>query len=173
MKKNLVSIIILALLVVNIVLTAVMMFSVMNTNQKTARLVGDIASALSLEFSDPTQEAAKADVPVADIVTYKFEEPLTIRLKDTDGDGKEHYFITSVSFSMNSKDKDYKKYGETIGDQADLLKSSVYTVITNYTLEELRADNNEKASRDILEQIQSMYDSEFIFQVNFIDFLYQ
>lgn len=173
MKKNLISIIILALLVVNIALTSVMMFSVMTTNQKTTRLVGDIASALELEFSDPSGQEQQVEIPIADTATYKFEDQLTIRLKDSDEDGKEHYFITSVSFSMNTKDKDYKKYGESIAEQADLLKSSVYTVISDYTLEELRADNNEKAARDILEQIQAMYDSKFIFKVNFIDFLYQ
>ena len=50
MKKNLISIIILALLIVNIVLTAIMMFSVTTTNRKTAALVGDIASAISLDL---------------------------------------------------------------------------------------------------------------------------
>lgn len=34
MKKNLISIVILALLVVNLVLTAIMMFGVMSTNKK-------------------------------------------------------------------------------------------------------------------------------------------
>lgn len=172
MKKNLISIIILALLVVNIVLTSIMMFSVMNTNQKTAALVGDIATALSLDFSDSTEESAKADIPVGDIATHKFEDQLTITLKDS-GDGKDHYFITSVSFSMNTKDKGYKSYGETIAEQDDLLKSCVYSVISSYTLDDLRADNNAAAEKEILEQIQDMYDSEFIFKVNFIDFLYQ
>lgn len=172
MKKNLLSIIILALLVVNIVLTSVMMFSVMNTNQKTASLVGDIATALALDFSDPTQKEAQETIPMADVATYKFDEQLTITLKDS-GDGKDHYFVTSVSFSMNKKDKGYKKYGETIAEQADLLKSSVYGIVSNYTVEDLRADNNKAAADEILKQIQTMYDSEFIFEVNFIDFLYQ
>lgn len=172
MKKNLLSIIILALLVVNIVLTSIMMFSVMGANQKTTRLVNDIATALALDFSDPTETEETVNVPVADIVTHKFDEQLTITLKDS-GDGKDHYFITSVSFSMNSKDKDYKEYGATIAEQNDLLKSSVYSVISSYTLDDLRADNNAAAEKEILEQIQKMYDSEFIFKVNFIDFLYQ
>ena len=149
MKKNLLSIIILALLVVNIVLTSVMMFTVMGTNQKTSKLVGDIATALSLDFSDPTEAMAETSVPVADIATHKFEDQLTITLKDN-GDGKTHYFITSVSFSMNTKDKAYKEYGETIAEQDDLLKSCVYSVISSYTLEDLKADNNEAASREIL-----------------------
>ena len=172
MKKNLLSIIILALLVVNIILTSVMMFSVMNTNRKTAVLVGDIAAAMALDFSDPAQAEEKEAIPMADVATYKFDEQLTITLKNN-GDGKDHYFVTSVSFSMNKKDKGYKKYGENIAEQEDLLKSSVYGVVSDYTIEDLRADNNGAAAKAILKQIQSMYDSEFIFEVNFIDFLYQ
>ena len=48
MKKNLVSIIILALLVVNIILTSVMLFSVTGTMKRTASLIDGIAMALSL-----------------------------------------------------------------------------------------------------------------------------
>ena len=44
MKKNLLSIIILALLVVNIGMTAFMMLSVMTTNSQTAKLISDIAA---------------------------------------------------------------------------------------------------------------------------------
>ena len=74
---------------------------------------------------------------------------------------------------MNTKDEDYKLYGATIAEKNDLLKSIVYNVVSSYTLEDLRADNNLAAEKEILEQIQDMYDSEFIFKVNFIDFLYQ
>lgn len=172
MRKNLLSVIILALLIVDIVLTAIMMFSVVGTSQKTSKLVGDIASVLSLDLSDPTMDSEEVDVSVADIATYKFDEQLTITLKDS-GDGKDHYFITSVSFSMNKKDKDYKTYGESVANQADLLKSNVYSVVSDFTLDDLRADNNAAAEKEILKRIQEMYDSEFIFKVNFIDFLYQ
>ena len=47
MKKNLLSIVILSLLVVNIALTAVMMFSVLKTNDRTAAIVTDIGAPLS------------------------------------------------------------------------------------------------------------------------------
>ena len=50
MKKNLISIVILALLIVNVVLSAVTLISVTGTNKKTAALVGDIASAISIDL---------------------------------------------------------------------------------------------------------------------------
>lgn len=173
MKKNLISIIILALLIVNIVLTAIMMFSVTGTNQKTATLVGDISSALALDLTGPADEVeVKEEVGIADTVPYKIENPLTITLKATE-DGKPRYFVTSVSFAMNSKHKDYKKYGEKISEKEDLIKNVIYEVLGTYTMDELRADNNEEASAEILSRVQQLYDSDFIFKVNFIDFVYQ
>ena len=50
MKKNLLTIIILALLVVNVVLTGIMMFSVTGAMNKTSALVTDISTALNLEL---------------------------------------------------------------------------------------------------------------------------
>ncbi len=81
MKKNLISIIILALLIVNIVLTAIMMFSVTTTNRKTAALVGDIASAISLDLgTGENGEQEEEIVPMADVVTYTIAD-MTIPLK--------------------------------------------------------------------------------------------
>ena len=51
MKKNLLSVVILALLVVNLILTGIMMFSCVSANKKTAALVNDIASVLDLELT--------------------------------------------------------------------------------------------------------------------------
>ena len=53
MKKNLLSVIILALLVVNIVLTSIMMVSVMGTMKKSSKLIDGISSALALEVNEP------------------------------------------------------------------------------------------------------------------------
>ena len=70
MKKNLISIVILALLIVNIVLTAIMMFSVTSTNKKTAALVTDIASAISLDLGSNEVEEEVEAVPMENIVPY-------------------------------------------------------------------------------------------------------
>ena len=69
MKKNLISIIILALLIVNIVLTAIMMFSVTGTATKTSALVDNITRALNLELTAKGDAGASA-VPISDIATY-------------------------------------------------------------------------------------------------------
>jgi len=109
MKKNLISVIILALLIVNIVLTAIMMFSVTGASKKTAALVDNIATALNLELSSGTEGAgAEEAVSMADTETYSFAEPMTIPLKKNEGEDKDHYCIVSITLSINTKADGYK-----------------------------------------------------------------
>lgn len=165
MKRNLLSVLILALLIVNIVLTAVMMFSVVGTSRKTSALVGDIASIVQLELNDGSQASAEESVNIEDIESYNIVDPMTIHLV-TGEDGKDHYCIVSVSFSVNKKDKDYKSYGSTIGDYESLIKGEIDKVIGNYTKEEAEV-NKDAIADEILTRIQNMYDSKFIIDVVF------
>lgn len=163
MKRNLLSVLILALLVVNIVLTSIMMFSVAGTNKKTAALVTDIATILQLEVGTTNGEGET--LHVEDIEMYNIEESMTIHLKTAE-DGKDHYCIVSVSLAVNTKHDDYKKYGSTIGDYESLIKGEVDKVIGTYTKEEADA-NKEAIADEILTRIQDLYDSTFITDVVF------
>ena len=51
MKKNLLSILILTLLIINIALTSIMMFGMMSSVKSTSALVGTIAAVLNLELT--------------------------------------------------------------------------------------------------------------------------
>ncbi|MCH5260741.1 MAG: flagellar basal body-associated FliL family protein [Lachnospiraceae bacterium] len=177
MKKNLISIIILALLIVNIALSAIMMFSVMGASRKTSALVDNIATALNLELTSGGEggEAAKEAVPMSDIDTYDISEKMTIPLKvETNADGEEevHYFISNITLSMNTKDKGYKKYSADLENRESLIKGEINDVISQHTVEDAR--NNQDQIRDeILVRIQKLFDSEFIFNVTFSDTMVQ
>lgn len=176
MKKNLISIVILALLIVNIVLTAIMMFSVTSTSRKTAALVDNIAKALDLELTGGNGgEAEKEAVPLSDIATYSISEKMTIPLKvEVNEEGKEeaHYFISNVTLSMNTKADGYKDYGEDLLNWENLIKAEIENVIQSHTLNEAR-NNQEQIREEILASIQKMFDSEFIFNVSFSDTMIQ
>ena len=89
MKKNLISVLILALLVVNLVLTSIMMFSTMSSVKKTSALVTSIASVLNIELSGESEEAGETEVKLNDLVTHDIPDDLTIPLKKGE-DGKDH-----------------------------------------------------------------------------------
>ncbi len=176
MKKNLISIVILALLIVNIVLTSIMMFSVVSTNKKTAALVTDIASAISLDLGEDDQEEAAA-VPMDETEPYTISD-LTILLKkgvaeDGTAEEKDHVAILSVTLSMNTKHKDYKTYGgENLSAKEDLIKGQIIEAVSQYTVDEIK-DDQKMVTDDILNRIQKLFDSDFIFDVSFSSTLYQ
>lgn len=174
MKKNLLSIVILALLIVNTVLTGVIMFSTISTNNKTAALISDIASVLDLELNyQPSVEGANAggSVAIADTAVYNIEDSLTIALKPSE-DGKEHYAMCQVSFSMNTKDEDYAKYAEIMSQQESKIRSIIIGVISRYTKEEAIADQA-AIEASILSEVQDMFKSKFIFEAYFRDIKFQ
>lgn len=164
MKKNLLTILILALLMVNLILTCVMMFSVMGTNRKTAKLVNNIATVLNLELTTPgEEESQKKEVSLADTDVFNITGSMTIPLA-MDESGKQEYVIFDVSLSMNTKDPDYKTYGETMADRESLIKDAITSVVTAHTKDECRA-NFEGLKEEILEAVQKLFGSEFIFNV--------
>ena len=132
MKKNLLSVLVLALVLVNVILSAVMMFSVLSTNKKTAALVNSVASILNLE-TEKTGGEEQQEVPMSDLAFWNLEGKMTIPLKNVEGDdGKPHFIVLDgVAFSMNTKEKGYKTYGEdvTAGNYASVITFS-YTHLT-------------------------------------------
>lgn len=165
MKKNLISIVILALLVVNIVLTAVMMFSVMSTNRKTAALVGTVAAAIDLDLGKEDEEEVKV-VSMADTETYTIAN-MTIELKKDEGteetEEENHYAAISVTLSMDIKSKDYKKYGD-LSTREDLIKGEIFEVVGQHTMNEIKSDQ-QMIKDEILDRIQTLFDSDFIYDV--------
>ena len=167
MKKNMLSILILALLIVNIVLTAIMMFSVTGTAKKTSALIDDISAAINLDLKNQSTETAVsiADVSIEDTEVVPLGEEMTIHLAKG-ADGKDHYYLVTVSLSLDMKHKDYKKLQPTVTEKADLIKGEIISVIGSHTLEEIQ-DGTEEVRMEILQRLQKLFDSQFIFNVTF------
>lgn len=159
MKKNILSVLILALLVVNIALTGIMMFSVMSTNKKTATLIDNIATVMNLELTIPGEE--KVQVSLADTVTHDIAGEMTIPLS---GGEKQTYIMFSVSLLMNVKGDGYKDYGETIGERESLIKDAITSVVSKYTEAECRNDF-EAIKEEMLKSIQTLFQSDFIYKI--------
>ncbi len=172
MKKNMLSILILALLIVNVVLTSVMMFTMMGTTKKTSKLIDGISTALSLEVANPADDSseAAAEVAMEDIKIYQIADQMTIGLAKG-ADGKNHYCMMSVSLSLNSKAPDYEKYNATLGDNVDMIKDKIFQVVGSHSIEEAES-NQDGLRQEILEAIQQMYGSKFVYNVVFRDIIF-
>ena len=168
MRKNMLSILILALLIVNIVLTAIMMFSVTGTAKKTSALIDDISAAINLDLKNQDATSTSAvvvDVPIEDIQVFAIPDEMTIPLAKG-ADGKEHYYLVAVSLSMNTKHADFKKLSPSVNTQVDLIKGEIISAIGSHTLEEVQ-ESPDAIRMEILKRIQTLFDSQFIFNVTF------
>lgn len=170
MKKNLLGIIILALLIVNTVLTAIIMFSTVSANKKTVALVNDIAAVLDLELSSNKKDGGESDeaaVSIADTDVYNIADAMTVALRPS-ADGSEHYAMCEVSFSLNKLDPDYETYQPMVAQQESKIRSIIIGVIGSYTKEDALV-NQAAIEKEILEKVQSMFNSKFIFEAYFRD----
>ena len=171
MKRNLLSIIVIALLVVNIVLSAIMMVSVSSASRKTAALVSDIATLVGLEINGlPVSDVGTTNVTMADTAVYNIADEMTIPLK-TGEDGQSHYAVGNVSLSLNTKHEDYKTYNEeTLAASEGIIKDIIFSVLGNYTKEEALS-SSEQIKAEMLERLREKFDSEVIYGVSY-NFLY-
>lgn len=169
MKKNLMSVLILALLVVNLVLTAIIMISIVPSAKQSNALISEICTALDLELASG-RNANLSSVPIENLVSYEMSDAVTVNLKDGEGeDGKGHYAIVKIVLSLDNSNDDYKTLGEEgiIASKYDSnIKNIVNDVVRNYTYDEFKADPK-PAAKEILEKLQGLFDSNMIVDVGF------
>ena len=167
MKKNLMSVLILALLVVNLVLTAITMISIVPSAKKSNQLITQICTALNLELASG-RTANLSSVSIENLQSYTLGDTMTINLRDSE-DGSSHYAVLTVVLSMDKSNEDYTKIGQE-GIEAGLydsnIKSIINDVVRTYTYEEIH-NQPEKAQKEILENLPGFFDSNVIVDVGF------
>lgn len=172
MKKNLLSILILALVLVNLVLNIVMIFSVFPAAKKTNNMITQICSILDIELAQDEKENKKVSMDDLEVYELSEGETMTMSLKGGE-DGKAHYLVTAVSISMNKKSSGYKKYGgDKISEKESIIKGEISNVISSYTMEECQVDTASVRSQ-IVKNLQEMFESDFIVDVTFSEPIYQ
>lgn len=167
MKKNLLSVLILALVLVNLVLNIVMIFSVLPAARKTNKLVTQICSILDIELASDEETGKK--VSMDKLVVYELSQGETMTLSFKSGeDGKAHYLVTGVSISMNSESKGYKTYGEgeKISEKESIIRGEISNVLSKYTMEEYIVDPA-VIREEIVKNLQDMFESDFIVDITF------
>ena len=157
MKKNLLTVIILALVLVNLILTAVLAFSVIPQTKKSNELIDQVCAAINIELEE-------------EIAVYNITDNFTVNLADN-GDGKKHYAVFSVGLSVNKTSESYATYGgdemTELTDKETIIRSDINTVVAKYTEEEFNADGQKAVKEEILSKMQDLFGSDYIVGVNF------
>ena len=170
MNKNLITVITLALVVVNLVLTVILTITILPETQKANELITKVCSAIDLDLESGSA-TSNANIPIDQIEVYNIDDEQTINLKQ-DGDGKDHFAMITVSISMDTKNSDYKDLKPQVEEKVNLIKGDINNIVSQYTIDEIK--NNQSAVQDeILKDLQKMFGSDFIVAVGFPTAQYQ
>ena len=169
MKKNIFSVIITVLTVVNVVLTAIMFFIMVPTFNKTNNLITQVASVLNLELDGDSDAKGDADYKISDLedTTVSFDSQQTINLK-TGSDNSQHYaMLSGYTISVNKKADDYKDFATDKVTE----KSSVYTdIVRSHSKDDI---SEELVKKEALQQIQKKFNTKAIVGITLTNFMYQ
>ncbi len=168
MKKNLMSVLILALVVVNLALTALLLFTVLPQSKKANELVSKVASAIELEL-ESGQVTSSSTIPISDLEVYAVNggNAWLINLQSTDD--KAHHAQIAVSLSENTQADGYKDGSEALASKEALVMDVINRVIGGYTADVLKNDP-QGAQQEILKELQQLFDDDFIVGVTFPTF---
>lgn len=170
MKKNLLTVITFALVLVNLVLTVVLTISVVPEAKKANELITKVCGAIDLDLESGSATSA-ANIPIEQIEVYNIEDKMTINLKKGE-DGKDHFAIITVAISVNKEHEDYKDLNPQVAEKEKLIKGEINNVVSQYTMEEIK-NNQDAVQQEILKNLQKMFASDFIVGVGFPDAQYQ
>lgn len=173
MKKNIFSVIITALTVVNVVLTAILFFVMMPAFQKTNKLVTQVASILDLEL-DPEEDDAEEDYKVSDIeyTDVAFEAQQTVNLGAGASDKKDHYALfDGFTVGVNKKSDDYSDFKtETIASYQSTITDIIRSVMQSKTNDTI---SEEIIKKESLEQIREKFGTKCVVELTLKNFMHQ
>ncbi len=170
MKKGLLNIILLVLTLTNIILTAIMVFTIVPAMKNTNALVSDVAEAIDLEKEGNSQYTD--GISIDDLVVYEFANKVTVALSGSSNNDV-HYAQFGVTLSLDKKADGYDKYKDSLVTNETIMTKTIQDVVSKYTVSEIQ--NNQKAIlQEITLKLREMYNNtRFIYETSFIGIVFQ
>ncbi len=168
MKKSMLNVITLALVLVNLVLTVILTFSLVSTNNKTNKLVTKVSEIIDLDVAgaDNSSKSTSSNGTSIEDVSYvdvSNNGSNDIMISYTDG-GKTHYAIVNVTLGLNTKAKDYTAKSTTINNGMKVIVNAVQTEAMKYTYSTIAASKTTMES-NLLATLQDTFQTECITSV--------
>lgn len=160
MKRNMLTIVVLAVTLINLTLSAVMIFTVIPKAKRTDALIEKIVAAIDIETESGIGKNY-GEVALEDQDEYTFTEKM-INLKSV-GD-KPSLAQVSISITLNKKHDDYKTVQPTIESRENRIIAAVGSVLNGYTAAEV-SGYAQDINKDALRKVQEVFQSECIIDV--------
>lgn len=159
MKKNMLAIVILAATLINLTLSAVLIFTVIPKAKRTDALIEKIVAAVELETESGIGKDY-GEIALVDQDEYTFKDK-NMNLKAT-GDNVSIAQV-SITITLNKKHDDYAAVQPLIASKENKIVAEVSKVLSGYTSTEV-ALYTEDINKDVLKKIQEIFQSECVIE---------
>lgn len=162
MKKNILAVIILAATLVNLTLTAIIIFTFVPYVNRANTLITNILQVIDLDLLSPEADEYP-NYKIEDLATTAVLTEEMVNLK-TGEDAKQHYATVSASISVNTKHEDFKALNPLIEANKDQIINYILVEIGQYTSTDCQ-ENKEAIEQAVLQKLQAYFGSRFIVKV--------
>ena len=168
MRKNMLAVLILAVSLANLVLSAIVLMVVIPKMDATEAFLTKVASAIELE--EKQEKAVIGDMD--NYILTKSTESIMINLKNYKSSKDSYVVIKGVALMLNTKNKDYSQVKKLLDKNNIKIQDIINSTYEKYTKEEAK-DKKEQIKNEILEEISEMLDTRTIVDISFGSIMYQ
>lgn len=162
MKKSLITIITLLLVLINLVLTALLTFTILPETKKANDLITKVAGAIDLDLTSGEATTANGSTGLADKEPYTITDSITVNLKNG-SDGTAHYAVLSkITLTINKKSENYATYGgDKMKSYDGIITDTISKVVAKYSVDELQAKSQE-AQDDVKDELAKSFGGDLV-----------
>lgn len=171
MKRNMLTVIIMALVIVNLVLSAIIVFSVVPNVNRTNNLIDEVSQIINLDLE--AQNGNEKIITSDDLEHLNLEEELIINLKkDTDSSKERYAVVSKISLSLYKGTNDYDKVKKNIDDTTSTIYDIIRKGFSSYTKDEAKASEVE-IKENIIKMLNEKYGDKVVQDIAFGSLVYQ
>ncbi|MCR5453310.1 MAG: flagellar basal body-associated FliL family protein [Lachnospiraceae bacterium] len=164
MKKSILTLLTLVLVLANLVMTVIIMTSLVPEVNQANALIAKVSEAIDLDVESASGTSGKANIPLTDIQNFNLTNKIAVNLK-TSEDGTDHIASVSVSLQLNKNNENFAALETEMADRENLIASEVVQVLSNYTIEEAKA-NQEEIQQAIKDRLAGIFGNDFVVGVS-------
>ncbi len=169
MKKNILTIVIMAASIINLVLTAVLIFSVMPAMNKTSNLIDKVASVIDLEIESKNEKNEQTPVENLEVFEIPYEANVNINLQKEAGDEQDHYaVIKGIRVSFDKEADGFSDVKGLIEKNTTYVEDIVKETISSFSSSTI---SEEKVKEAAVKKLQERYDTKCIVEISLPGFL--
>ena len=165
-----INVIILALVLVNLVLSVLLVFTFVPSVNKTSVLVDKICKIVDLDVNGSGQNGENVSIEDLEYipVTFADGDSQVFNLKQS-GNSVAHIKL-GVTIVVNKKHDDYKSKLDSLKASMNYISGKIGDIMLEYTATEAN-DNKKVMERRVLKMIQELIASDVVYDISFTRFI--